>query len=424
MAEHRDLLLDILNQTKGIYAHMSKKAPEQAYMFEFMLNMWQEYYDARENGIPIVLCEPLSVPQEMIYALGAIPLGMESLPIRIASQPTASTYIDYGETIVSQTFCGLNKSDLGIALSRDLRLKPAAFIYQAQPCDSGRAVFGPMADMFKEMGVPSFCLDTPWRKDEAGYAYGTENLKECYEWLQKVLGRKHDPDKFAEIIDRSNECGDLLTKITGFRKLKPCPLPSRLLLVNGLAGSIQGSENLLIYLRKLYKISKDLADKGAKVTPGEEKYRVIWLQHMIWSCASVMDWMEKEFNAVSVIDAFGHTGWEPLDDPYDYDKLFRWLYVKCMNYPMIHGASGPASNYLAQTERFAKEYGANVAFFAGHVGCKHTWAVNKIVKDNIERKFHIPCLTFDLDSTDLRYKSVDDIKATIREFFETLEAGK
>jgi hypothetical protein len=41
-----------------------------------------------------------------------------------------------------------------------------------------------------------------------------------------------------------------------------------------------------------------------------------------------------------------------------------------------------------------------------------------------ERKYGVPVLSFDLDSVDIRYKSVDEIKAVISEYMETLEAGR
>lgn len=70
-----------------------------------------------------------------------------------------------------------------------------------------------------------------------------------------------------------------------------------------------------------------------------------------------------------------------------------------------------------------EDYSVNLAMFAGHVGCKHTWAAHKIVKDVVEKKYGVPVLTFDLDSVDVRYKSVAEVKETIKEFMETLEAS-
>lgn len=420
MSEQIDILKKIADQGNGIVEHSKKKYPERTYMFEFTNQYWQDIYYARENGIPIVMIAHPGIPQEMIYALGAIPFGIDALAIRLASSPDVFKYIDLAEKFIPSTLCGLDKVDLGVILSGDLCFKPDAFIFASLPCDSARATYPLLAEY---LDVPYFILDTPYRKDEVGYKYSMENLKEAYEFLQRVLGRKHDPGKLAEVIKRSNEAAHLLTEVTNLRKLKPCPLPSRLLAMNGVAGSSMGSQYLVDYLQKLYEEGNANAEMEKGCTAGEEKYRVLWLQNMMWSSVNVMDWMEKEYDAVSVMDSFGFTGSFIIDDPYDYDKIFNGLIKRCLAYPMVHGASGPAQVWLDLAKRQIEEYGVNLALFAGHVGCKHTWAAHKIVKDVVEKEYGVPVLTFDLDGTDSRYKSSEEIKETIKEFMETLEAN-
>jgi len=422
MTDQKDIIKEFVEQGQGIIEHSKKKYPDRTFMFEFTARYWQDIYDARENGTPIVMTAHPGVPQEMIYALGAVPFAIDALPIRMASSKDTAKYIDLSEKIIPSTICALDKVDLGAVMSGDLGFKPAAFIYTTLPCDSGRTAYPAIAEY---LGVPYFVLDTPYRKDETGFAYSAENLKDAYEFLQKALRQKHDPEKMAEIIRRSNEAIGLLTDITAMRKLKPCPLPSRLLAMNGMTGSCMGSEYLLDYLRELYEVGKAAAAKGQGCTPGEEKYRVLWLQNMMWSSVSIMDWMEREYNAVSVMDSFGFTGGQRIiDDPYNDKEIFRGLVERCLAYPMVHGASGPAQVWLDLTEQQIEDYSVNLGLFAGHVGCKHTWAAEKIVRDMAERKYGVPVLSFDLDSVDIRYKSVDEIKAVISEYMETLEAGR
>lgn len=419
--QKRDIIKELAEQGASIVEYSKKKYPERTFMFEFTARYWQDILDARESGRPIVMTAHPGVPQEMIYALDAVPFAIDALPIRLASSPDTAKYIDLAEQYIPNTVCGLDKVNLGVILSGDLGFTPAAFIYTTLPCDAARCVYPPIADF---LGVPSFCLDTPYRKDEAGFAYSTANLKDAYEFLQEALGKKHDHGKFVEVMKRANRAAKLLSDVTELRRLKPCPLPSRLLAMNGMTGSCYGSQYLIDYLEELYRIGKEAADRGEGCTPGEEKYRVLWLQNMVWSSVSIMDWMEKKYNAVSVMDSFGFTGPGVIEDVEDYDKAFRGLAERCLAYPMVHGAAGPAQVWLDLTEQQIQDYGVNLGLFAGHVGCKHTWAAEKIVRDVAEKKYGVPVLTFDLDSTDIRYKSVDEIKAIISEYIETLEAGK
>ena len=87
---------------------------------------------------------------------------------------------------------------------------------------------------------------------------------------------------------------------------------------------------------------------------------------------------------------------------------------------MIHGASGPSEYHLHLVVTLMDEYKANVSFFIGHVGCKHTWASAKMVSDMVQEKYGIPTLYVDVDCIDGRYKSKDEIKAEITQYMETV----
>ncbi|MEG1166198.1 MAG: 2-hydroxyacyl-CoA dehydratase family protein, partial [Oscillospiraceae bacterium] len=90
------------------------------------------------------------------------------------------------------------------------------------------------------------------------------------------------------------------------------------------------------------------------------------------------------------------------------------------NNPMIHGASGPSASHIEMVDDIFQRYSPNVSMFLGHVGCKHTWASAKMITDMVQEKYGIPTLYVDLDCIDGRYKSGDEVKAQISEYFETV----
>jgi hypothetical protein len=152
----------------------------------------------------------------------------------------------------------------------------------------------------------------------------------------------------------------------------------------------------------------------------DEKYRVAMLQNMIWGNAGIMDWMQQEYNAVAVMDAFGFQGditYDHMDDRRDCLKIMG---QKMQNNPMIHGASGPSEHHLKMVNEIFENYEPNVSMFLGHVGCKHTWASAKMITDTIQEKYGYPTLFVDLDCIDGRYKSGDEVMAQISEYFETV----
>ena len=418
-----DLLKTLSDQSDAIIKHSDAKNPEKTWMYRVTQGFWNDVYDARENGRPIILCSP-NVPQELIYALGCVPLPVDSLPTRLASSDRSFRYIDISEQYVPATVCSINKVNFGTIFSGDLQCIPAAMIYCSLPCDSSRSTYPAMADyLHKNYGVPIFEVDTPWRKDEQGYRYIAGNLKKAYYWLLDVLGKKHDADALAYRLKLSNRVEELMCLIGDMRKAVPCPQGGRLLTLNGMVTCCMGSEYMMEYIETQYKETKKLYDaKKSVLKSGVEAYRVLWMQNMMWNYGGIMDWMEKEFNACSVLNGFAFLGREQIEDVYDDEQIWMGLAKRCMGSPMVHSVCGPGDAYTKQIEHIMQEFTIDVGIFAGHVGCKHSWAEQRMVTDIVEKKYGAPVLAFDLDSGDIRYKSQDDVKAQISDFFETLQA--
>jgi hypothetical protein len=85
--------------------------------------------------------------------------------------------------------------------------------------------------------------------------------------------------------------------------------------------------------------------------------------------------MEKQYGAMVAMDAFGFQESLPVVDPWDDTEVFKVLGKRVLRSPMPHRSSGPAEFYMEAVTQIISEYQCNAAIFAGHVGCKHTWAV-------------------------------------------------
>lgn len=418
-----DLLKQLSDQSDAIIKHSDAKNPEKTWMYRVTQGFWNEVYQARETGKPIILCSP-NVPQEMIYALGAVPLPVDSLPTRLASSERAFRYIDISEQYVPSTVCSINKVNFGTVFSGDLGFVPAAMVYCSLPCDSSRSTYPAMADYLnRTYGVPVFVVDTPYRKDETGYKYISGNLKRAYQFLLDVLHKEHDPDILAHYLKNSNRVEELMCLIGDMRKAVPCPQGGRLLTLNGMVTCCMGSQYMLDYVEKQYVETKKLYDaKKSVLKSGVERYRVLWMQNMMWNYGSIMDWMEREFNACSVLNGFPFLGREQIEDVYDDEQIWMGLAKRCMGSPMVHSVCGPGEAYTKGIEHIMQDFTIDVGIFAGHVGCKHAWASGRMVTDIVEKKYGAPVLTYDLDSGDTRYKSEQEVKDTIYDFFDTLAA--
>ncbi|WP_428868851.1 2-hydroxyacyl-CoA dehydratase subunit D, partial [Clostridium sediminicola] len=335
-----NLISDTCDQVDSIIQYISKKRPQDLWMFDVQKAYWDDVRDAHKNGKKVIFFGGPG-PIELIYAFDAVPFLLDMVPTRIASKvDVAAVYVDEAEKYVPSTACGLDKVELGVALRGEYGVEPDGFVYCTVPCDSAR-VCHPAID--KIFGVPSYRLDVPFRRDERGYKYLAKQYEGFITFMEEVTGKKMDWDRFAEIAEISNKCNDLMNKIADLRRLKPCPLPGHLLVLNEMMMSMSGHPDMLKFMQKQYDVGKAMADKGLGAVK-DEKYRVSWLQNIVWANAGLLSWMEKEFGAIMVMDGFGYQNGILFEDVHDKEDMLITMAKKAKASPMIHGASGPAEH--------------------------------------------------------------------------------
>jgi hypothetical protein len=306
---------------------------------------------------------------------------------------------------------------MGMVLLNQFGPKPDAFVYSSVPCDSSRTVYPAMENM---MGIPAFSFDTPFRRDDRGLQYLADQTKVFIKFMEDLTGTKFNYDAWKEVMKKTNRTFEWQAKCAGLRKRKPCPLPGRMLVLNGTSNAMSGFDEMGDLLEKEYEVGEMLSEIGMGPCPEGEKHRAALLQNMLWSSAGTMDWLEQQHNTVALMDTFGFQGdvlYEHLDD---FEDCLKTCARRMQNNPMIHGASGPSEHFIYLVDKIFTEYEPDVSMFIGHIGCKHTWASAKMVTDMIQEKYGLPTLYLDVDGIDGRYKSLDEIKAAVGEYMDTV----
>jgi benzoyl-CoA reductase/2-hydroxyglutaryl-CoA dehydratase subunit BcrC/BadD/HgdB len=412
--------IDVLQYVNDSVAHIAelatKKHPERGWMTEVQRLYWDSVSGARGKGIPLILHSP-SFPPELIYAFGAVPLCLDSLVARLASlEMGVAPYVDLAHKYIPDHICSLNKTGIGLALSGDMA-SPDGLIYAALPCDSARIAYPLIAE---HLDVPHFCVDTPYEQNERGYGYVANEMRGATRFLEEVTGKKLDWNRLVKVIEYSNEAYELISQIADLRKIIPCPLPGKLLVLNQVFGFQIGSRELAEFLKAQYDMGKEKVQRKEGWLK-EEKFRVAWIQNPIWFDVGIYDWMEKEYGAIVTMDAFGFQESLPVANPWDEAEVYRVLGKRLLRSPMPHRSSGPAEFWMEAVTQIISEYKCNAAIFTGHVGCKHTWAVAKVIKDMVSDRFGISTLTFDVDGLDPRYRGSESIKNKIKDFMEMIQ---
>lgn len=418
-----ELLKYLADVTDTIKAHAAKKYPQNMWMFDIQHSFWHSIKDARANGKKLVMFGA-AVPPEIAYAMDLAVMIPDAISTRLASTPELiNHYIDIAEEQIPASVCGIDKGILGFFASGDIEELPEAFVYSTVPCDSGRVAYAAIADILRKKGVPTYNIDVPYRKDEYGFRYIAEELKGVVEWLEKTLDVKLDWDKMKEVMKLSNKATELLAENGKYRAMIPCPMPGRMLVLNELYTSMLGTQALVDFLQAELDMAKANVAAGRGAVK-DERYRVCWLQNMVWSNVGLMDWLEREYGAVVIMDGMGYDRGILCDNIDDPDEVYYCLGKRALATPMIHASSGPAGPWVELAAEMNDIYSINLSMFIGHVGCKHTWAASKLVTDEIKDRFGLPTLYLDLDAIDGRYKTTEEIKATIAEYMETIGAEK
>jgi len=420
MAEKFDLFKDISDSADAAVNYVGQKHPENLWMFDIQKVYWNEVHNAKALGKKLIYMGAC-VPMELLYAFDCTPMLLDMLPTRLCTTPElAAKYIDIAEEHVAASMCGIDKVDLGTVLSGDIPEKPDAFIYSTVPCDSSRVAY-PAID--KHLGVPSYCMDIPYRKDETGYKYIADQNKEIITFLEDLTGTKLNMDKLKEVMEISDKTMILMKKIADLRKNHPCPLPGALLFLNQLIPAMAGHPEMLKCMEAQYAVAKHIVDHKMGAVK-KENFRVLWLQNMLWCNLSALHYMEKTYGAIVVMEAFGYQETDLFNGSTDIDEICYISAKKALALPMIHGSSGPVEDYLHLVDDAMEAYDIDVAMYVGHVGCKHCWAAEKILKDMVQDKYGVPMMSLDVDAVDIRYKNNDEMVAVFKDFFDTLIENK
>ena len=410
------------DQVDSIYQHMlTKGMPEIMWTVDIQKFTWEEIRDANKNGKKLVAFGgPVPIP--IIRAFDCVPFFLDTIPTRIASmEDLCGRYIDETEKYAPTSMCAIDKAQLGVALKGEFGIKIDAFVHATVPCDSARIAYPMMERLFD---CPCFTFDCPFRHDQKGFEYVARQIEEFIPFMEELTGLKWDAEryeKFKELCLESNKAYEYLIKLADLRKKDPCVLPGRMLVLNEIIAPLAGTKEVTSMLQTQYEMALMLTEMGMTATKcPEQRYRVCLMQNMLWSNTGIMDWMEKCFGAITVMDGFGYQDGVLMDDLDNWEHSKIQMAQSMLLVPMIHGATGPTEYWLRVIDQMYEDYNVNVSIFMGHVGCKHTWASGKIVTDHIQQKFGLPTLYVDVDAIDPRYKSNDELRSQIGEYFESV----
>ena len=256
-----------------------------------------------------------------------------------------------------------------------------------------------------------------------------DEIKKFAVYLETMLGRKMDWDKYDEEVNDIIALCRIAHETFELRKARPCPMhsrdfwsvmPSYLYMSGDLKDSIR-------CFTDLYNEVKERVDQGiGAIEP--EKYRLLFAELPPWHSLGFFDKLaERGWNFVKESWAYNPPrpleGLEDISDPVERHARFHLHFVS--GYYDEALADGEYMGYLGYPYlNFAKEYKCDGGFFHGLITCRSASTHHPYTQELLMRKLKVPSLHVEGDLVDLRLFNAEEALRRAEAFEESMDYYK
>jgi len=402
-----------------LVGRMNKNRPDGARSEQLYYQMLDKYFtrvlNARQqNGF--VAAHTVFFPVEVLYAMGIVPLHNEvttwTSALLLGNQ---SDFLTAGaEAGLAAEICSPHRGLAG-GYFRNLLPKPDAVLWSNLICDNTSKSGEFISDI---TGCPGFFLDHPFDASDGEKRYLVEELKDLIKFLEKTSGRKMDWDRLSQGVAEMDRQIKLQAEICDLRKAIPSPFPSRRFLEYLTVDYMFASQpEATEYLEALRDEMAEMVKKGQGAV-SKERFRLMSFFVPPIYLIALLESISQEFGAVSVVEPlFTYWKYQPLNAAQPLESIAQKSYM----IPESRTMYGPfGQNTLSEIAECAPKYKVDGAIYYAFIGCRHSCATIKVVKDLLN-EMDIPMLTLDVDIVDPTINNPAEIRQKMEQFFELLE---
>lgn len=357
-----------------------------------------------------VIWKSTFVPSEIIYAVGAIPLYIESFSAIAASLDICTPMLKESEKHgFSKDSCTFLRGIMGASL-KDMLPEPDALVSTSYYCDGDPKIFDIFAEKYEK---PHFYLHVPSNVNE-DWAVDilAEQLEEITLELAKATGTEFRLERLSEIINNSNEAFKYCKKAMDLRKQSPS-------LIRGFEAfdyiaaisQLWGSTELIKIYRLLYE---ELEDRATNNKPAlvDEQFRLLWCHLRPYYNDDLFDYLEINHKAVIAFENVNLLTWGIMDP----EKPFKALATKLLTSAGI----GPADRMTGWVSKMVEDYKIDGVMWMASWGCRHFNSLAQIVKDGLRKEKDVPFFILDLECVDKTNYSKEQVRTRLDAFMEVL----
>lgn len=199
----------LTNANKSVRQQSQEQSGLQSTFIRASLNasMFQRAYesDAKVCYVGNMMC--LEVP----FAMDMVPLNIEVLSSLLATNNTATTFLDISEqNYLSRDICSVIRCVDG-AMLKDCLPTPNFIAHASYPCDSSTKMGYRLKEKYNS---GYFILDVPYKNDQNSILYLSNQIKSMITMIEKTLKTKLETRRLEQAIRNSKETWDYLFRTT------------------------------------------------------------------------------------------------------------------------------------------------------------------------------------------------------------------
>lgn len=379
-------------------------------------------HQARENGTKVCYMNALA-PTELAYAMDILPAYPENHAVAIQAKHKALETAQAAEShgyaldVCSYARCDLGYRYLGKESSPIGGIpEPDMVLFCSVQCWTIGKWF---EDLARRYDVPFFVIDVPsqgrgFAQDPDPYVmeYIIDQLKECVRWMEDVTGRKMDPARLRQTMERAREACKLWWFILecGTHRPSPHTLFDQYMAMAPIVDQRGTQVTIDFYKKLLADLENRIKNKIGGIP--EEKYRLYWDGLPLWQSIADFYMILLERGANLVANNYTRAWAQLAADPDNVFESYAESYLK--NYdPMIRDRAWD----IAET---IKRYDLDGFILHSDHSCRFLSLGLSDTLEEVTRMTGKPGLLLDTDHGDPRLYQSEQIKNRIDAYLEML----
>lgn len=387
---------------------------------------------AEGQGAPAVYLLISGNPVELLWAFDLLPVFPEINALQIAAKHQSLPFIQKAEEVgYSTDNCAYVKADVGLwyadgAAPMATVPKPSLLLTNYVGCNVYLHWWEHLADLSH---APIFDLDIPFIRTADGEPrpedvhYVVRQLEELIPVLERISGKRYDPDRLTEVMEYSKETGEIWARIKRMTIGRPSPFDAYFDAVTmmGPLYTLRGTKAGRDFFREVLKIVEDTARQGHGPLP-EEKFRLVVEGPPPWPYLRTFRDMFARWGAVFVASSYSTVGglWE-FGFSHDPSNPLMSVAMHMLKWNLTN------RNFLQrydQLKSYVDQWGADGLVIHSVKSCRLFSAGQGDMREYFARQVGVPTLLVESDLEDPRYFSTAQMRTRIDAFMESLTHHK